>query len=122
MYIMKFKVTQKYKLGVKRMLRPIDTQTVYQQTQEVASREQMHRQAEVMQQDQFSTLLKKEVNNKQDKVNEMQKGEKVDNDLNKNKKKHQQKERHKQKTNKAVNHPNKVNKNDEKCTSIDIRI
>lgn len=104
------------------MLRPIDTQTVYQQTQEVASREQMHRQAEMMQQDQFSELLKKEVNNKQDKVNEMQKGEKVDNDLNKNKKKQHEEASQKRKNSKSVGSQKKQNLKYEKSTSIDIRI
>ncbi len=102
------------------MLRPIDTQTVYQQTQEIAAREQMHRQAQVLQQDQFSELLKKEVNNKQEKVNEMQKGEKVDNDLNKNKKHGNDK----RKGNAKSNNPKKKQAiiKDEQKTSIDIRI
>lgn len=104
------------------MLRPIDTQTVYQQTQEIAAREQMHKQAQMLQQDQFSELLKKEVNNKQDKVNEMQKGEKVDNDLNKNKNKKHGND--KQKENAKSNKPQKKQTiiKDEQRTSIDIRI
>lgn len=103
------------------MLRPIDTQTVYQQTQEIASREQMYKQAEIMQQDQFSELLKKEVNNKQDRVNEMQKGEKVDNDLNKKKKQHEEASE-KKKNSKSVSPQKKQNLKYEKGTSIDIRI
>lgn len=102
------------------MLRPIDTQTVYQQTQEVASREQLHKQAQMMQQDQFSSLLKKEVTNKQEKVNEMQKGERVDNDLNKNKKKQQGKGSHDNK--KSVNPQKKKSLRQEESRSIDIRI
>ena len=105
------------------MLRPIDTQTVYQQTQEVASRQQMQQQAQVLQQDQFSTLLKKEVQNKREKVNELQKGERVGNDLNKSKKKQQQgKESQDKKKNKSVTTPKKQGIEEKKHTSIDIRI
>ncbi|WP_054738663.1 hypothetical protein [Cellulosilyticum ruminicola] len=108
------------------MLRPIDTQTVYQQTQEIAAREQMYKQAQILQQDQFSELLKKEVSHKQDKVNEMQKGEQVDNDLNKNKNKNKNKKHgnDRQKENARSNTPKKKQTTikDEQRTSIDIRI
>ena len=65
------------------MLRPIDTQTIYQQTPEVSSRQQAIRQGEDMQQTQFAQILQKEADVKQETVNEVREDEKTDNDLRK---------------------------------------
>lgn len=68
------------------MLRPIDTQTIYQQTQEVASKQQLHHQAELAQQEQFARAMQKKVKEKEETVGKTPKDEKIDNDLEKNKK------------------------------------
>ncbi len=104
------------------MLRPVDTQTVYQQTQEVASRQQMLQQAQTLQQDQFSDLLKKQVHEKQKKVNESQKGERVENDLNKNNKKQQKKQSQDKNKKESVPPLKKQMVGEVKHTSIDVRI
>ncbi|MBE6021758.1 MAG: hypothetical protein E7231_00835 [Cellulosilyticum sp.] len=65
------------------MLRPIDTQTIYQQTPEVSNRQQAFKQGEEMQQTQFANLLHKEVEDKKKVVIETKEDAKTDNDLNK---------------------------------------
>lgn len=65
------------------MLRPIDTQTIYQQTPEVSNRQQAIRQGEEMQQTQFAQILQKEADVKQETVNEVKEDEKTDNNLKK---------------------------------------
>lgn len=65
------------------MLRPVDTQTIYQQTPEVSSRQQAARQGEEMQQTQFAQIFQKETNLKQETVNEVKEDQKTDNDLKK---------------------------------------
>lgn len=69
------------------MLRPIDTQTIYQQTQEVANRQQVHNQIEKVQQEQFSHIMQKQTEEKKETVNKLQKSQRVDNDLEKQKNK-----------------------------------
>ena len=49
------------------MLRPIDTQTIYQQTPEVSTRQQAFKQGEEMQQTQFANIFNKETQEKQKK-------------------------------------------------------
>lgn len=65
------------------MLRPIDTQTIYQQTPEVSNRQQAFKQGEEMQQAQFATLLNKETEEKQKVVIETKENTKTDNQLDK---------------------------------------
>lgn len=65
------------------MLRPIDTQTIYQQTPEVSNRQQALKQGEEMQQTQFAQMFHKETKEKQSVVIETKENAKADNDLNK---------------------------------------
>lgn len=65
------------------MLRPIDTQTIYQQTPEVSNKQQAFKQGEEMQQTQFANILQKETNEKQKIVIEAKENAKTDNELNK---------------------------------------
>ena len=65
------------------MLRPIDTQTIYQQTPEVSNRQQGFKQSEEMQQTQFANLLHKETEEKQKVVIETKENAKTDNQLDK---------------------------------------
>lgn len=79
------------------MLRPIDTQTIYQQSQEISNRQQANRQGEEMQQMQFAHLMQKETKEKREIVNEIQHDEKVDNELSKKKKEQHTKQEKKDK-------------------------
>ncbi len=72
------------------MLRPVDTQTIYQQSHEVSNRQQAQLRGEMTQQDQFAHLLQKETAQKQEVVVEIKHDEKIDNQLDKNKKKNDQ--------------------------------
>lgn len=65
------------------MLRPIDTQTIYQQTPEVSNRQQAFKQGEEMQQTQFASILNKETEEKQKVVIETKENAKTDNQLDK---------------------------------------
>lgn len=65
------------------MLRPIDTQTIYQQTPEVSNRQQGLKQGEELQQAQFAQIMHKETKEKQNVVIETRKDEKTDNNLDK---------------------------------------
>ena len=65
------------------MLRPIDTQTIYQQTSEVGNRQQSFKQGEEMQQVQFANMLQKETEEKQKIVMETHENAKTDNKLDK---------------------------------------
>lgn len=65
------------------MLRPIDTQTIYQQTPEVSNRQQGFKQSEEMQQAQFANILHKETEEKQKVVIETKENAKADNQLDK---------------------------------------
>lgn len=65
------------------MLRPIDTQTIYQQTPGVSHRQQAIQQGEEMQQTQFAQILQKEVDIQQETVSEVKKDQKTDHDLKK---------------------------------------
>ncbi len=86
------------------MLRPIDTQTIYQQSQEISNRQQAHRQGEEMQQMQFAHLLQKETKEKREVVKEVQHDEKIDNELNKKKKgQHNEEEKRNNKNKKKEN-------------------
>ncbi len=101
------------------MLRPIDTQTIYQQTQELSNRQQVHNQGENTQQGQFAHIMQKEAELKKESVNELEKSQKIDNDLNKNKKQNQENAR--QNSKKKFSKDNKDKKGN-KETKIDIRI
>lgn len=65
------------------MLRPIDTQTIYQQMQEGSNRQQAYRVKEEVAQLQFADITNHEIEAKQEKVNHILKEEKVDHDLKK---------------------------------------
>ena len=65
------------------MLRPIDTQTIYQQTPEVSNRQQAFKQGEEMQQTQFANIFHKETEEKQKVVIETKENAKTDNQLDK---------------------------------------
>ncbi len=67
------------------MLRPIDTQTIYQQTPEVSNRQQGIKQSEEMQQTQFANIFHKETEEKQKVVIETKENAKADNQLDKRK-------------------------------------
>lgn len=67
------------------MLRPIDTQTIYQQTPEVSKNQQATKHNEEMQQVQTSHMIQKETQEKQKVVIETQQNPKTDNDLRKRK-------------------------------------
>lgn len=73
------------------MLRPIDTQTIYQQSQEISNRQQAYKQGEEMQQVQFAHLMQKETREKKEAVSEIEHNEKIKNDLNKERKKGKEK-------------------------------
>ncbi len=81
------------------MIRPIDTQTIYQQTQEISSRQQMQNQMEQTQQGQFSHIMQKETQLKKESINKLEQDNKVDNDLDKQ----QGKGKYKQEKNKKGN-------------------
>lgn len=84
------------------MLRPIDTQTIYQQSQEISNRQQAHKQGEEMQQIQFAHLIQKETKEKKETVNEIKHNEKVSNGRNKEKKDKSNKQYKKEKKAKDV--------------------
>ncbi len=71
------------------MLRPIDTQTIYQQTQELSNRQHVQSKSEHTQQGQFAQIMQKHTELKKESVNELQKDEKVNNELNQEKEKGQ---------------------------------
>lgn len=101
------------------MLRPIDTQTIYQQTPEVSNRQQAMKQGEEMQQTQFGQILQKETDLKQETVNEVRKDEKTDNDLNK---KQGRREFNSQKKYKKQKSGSKKSSDKQQTTHIDIKI
>lgn len=68
------------------MLRPIDTQTIYQQTPEFSNRQHIQNHEAELQQNQFANILHKETEEKQQFVQKTEKNDQIDNDLNKNKK------------------------------------
>lgn len=84
------------------MLRPIDTQTIYQQSQEISNRQQAHKQGEEMQQTQFAHLMQKETREKKETVSEIEQNEKIRSDLNKEKKKEKEKSKAQHKKTKNV--------------------
>jgi len=103
------------------MLRPIDTQTIYQQTQEISNRQQVLNQGEHNQQEQFAHIMQKQAELKRESVNEFEKDQKVDNYLNKDKDKSQnqnQKNKDKKKKSSKNNEPKKWDNGNQ----IDIRI
>lgn len=105
------------------MIRPIDTQTIYQQTQEIASREQLRQQGEMSQQNQFAATMQKEVKEKQETVHSLEKEREIDNDLDKNKGKGQHKGKNKkQKQSNSQMHAGKVEESTYPQSKIDIRI
>ncbi|WP_069997478.1 hypothetical protein [Cellulosilyticum sp. I15G10I2] len=101
------------------MLRPIDTQTIYQQTQELSNRQQVHNQGEHRQQGQFAHIMQKETELKKESVNELEKNQKIDNNLNKEKKEEQGNAK---KNKKKESSKNNQGKKWHKETQIDIRI
>lgn len=101
------------------MLRPVDTQTIMQQTQEIATKEAMHKQGQLVQQDQFAHTMQKEVQHKQSTVQSPNKDEKIDNDLNKNRKRHNQESSKKQSKKVKITQQDRLPK-ERHC--VDIRI
>ncbi|MDF2612663.1 MAG: hypothetical protein K0S71_449 [Clostridia bacterium] len=101
------------------MLRPIDTQTIYQQTQELSNRQQVHNQGEHTKQGQFAHIMQKQTEIKNESVNELNKDEKVDNHLNKDKEKDQNRQKKNKKKKSTKNNESKKWDNE---TKIDIRI
>ena len=101
------------------MLRPIDTQTIYQQTPEVSSRQQAVKQGEERQQIQLAPILQKEIEVKQETVNEVREGEKLDHDLYK---KQGRREVNTQKKYKKKKNSIKKDKASQNVTHIDIKI
>jgi len=101
------------------MLRPVDTQTIYQQTPEISNRQQAVRQGEEMQQTQFAQIFQKETDLKQETVNEVKKDEKTDNDLNKKQRRRQDDSEKKYKKKK---NDTKKDKEIQGTTHIDIKI
>ena len=71
------------------MLRPIDTQTIYQQSQEVSNRQQTVKNEAEVQQNQFGNILHKETIEKQQSVGEIKEEEEIKNHLDKEHKKHE---------------------------------
>ena len=67
------------------MIRPIDTQTIYQQSQEVSNRQQAQKESLQVGQMQFGQLLQKEAQEKANTINNVEKNYAIDNDLSKNK-------------------------------------
>lgn len=102
------------------MLRPIDTQTIYQQSHEVSNRQQAHNQGQEMQQNQFEQILHKETHEKQETVNEVREDQKMDNDLKKNQKRRTLDSKKKYKKKKSDTRSKKSETSD--VTHIDIRI
>lgn len=101
------------------MLRPIDTQTIYQQTPEVSNRQQAFKQGEEMQQAQFANILHKETEQKQKVVIETKENAKTDNHLDKRRGRNASDEKKKYK--KKKNDTKKVEKKDYN-QHIDLRI
>lgn len=101
------------------MLRPIDTQTIYQQTSEVSNRQQAFKQGEEMQQTQFANMLQKETHQKQNIVIETKENAKTDNQLDKRqgRKTFAEQKKYKKKKNDAKGKDEKMS-----STHIDLRI
>ena len=102
------------------MLRPIDTQTIYQQSHEVSNRQQMARQETEMQQTQFSNILHKETAQKQESVREVPEEEQIKNQLDKKEGRNGQSEG-KRKYKKKKDKETKSKDKDNTC-HIDIRV
>lgn len=101
------------------MLRPIDTQTIYQQTQELANKQQVQQKEPEVQQNQFATIMQHETAVKQEKVNQVHEDEQIKNQLDQNKKHKQAAESKKYKKRKN----DKKERQEEKSSGhIDIRI
>jgi len=105
------------------MLRPIDTQTVYQQSQEVSNRQQMAKNETDMQQSQFSNIMHKETIQKQVSVNEVAEEEQIRSNIDKKNGRGtpEQQKKYKKKKEKDKN-KNKEQKDKESTYHIDIRI
>ncbi len=69
------------------MLRPIDTQTILQQTQEIANRQQAANNKDQMLQHQFSNILTKQVQEKNETVSNVSADEKLRNNTHVNEEK-----------------------------------
>ncbi|PHV71768.1 hypothetical protein CS063_04205 [Sporanaerobium hydrogeniformans] len=101
------------------MIRPIDTQTIYQQTQEISGRQQTHNQAEQIQQSHFSHIMQKETEIKKEQIHQLDKDEKVDNDLDKKR----EKDKNRGQKEKSKEEPGvKKNKKNIKQNKFDMRI
>lgn len=91
------------------MLRPIDTQTILQQTQEIANRQQATNNKEQMLQHQFTNILTKQIQQKNETVNNVPADEKLKNNTQVNTEKQNsrfrslQKKKNKKKNNKKNN-------------------
>lgn len=101
------------------MLRPIDTQTIYQQSQEVSNRQQQALQGTERQQVQFASLFQKETEEKQDAVNEVKEQEHLRSDLKQREGQRQPQERQKYK---KKNKKEKKKQEGENIGHIDIRV
>ena len=101
------------------MLRPIDTQTIYQQTNEISNRQQAFKQGEEMQQTQFANMLQKETHEKQSMVIETKENAKTDNQLDKRqgRKAFAEQKKYKKKKSDTKNQDEKIS-----STHIDLRI
>lgn len=117
------------------MLRPIDTQTILQQTQEIANRQQATNNKEQMLQHQFSNILTKQFQQKSEMVNNIPADEKLQNntqfkrvDDQNSKSKSSKKDKKSKKDNKSNMRNNSNNNSDNKSpsslntTRIDVRI
>lgn len=102
------------------MLRPIDTQTIYQQTPEVSKNQQATKHNEEMQQVQTSHMIQKETQEKQKVVIETQQNPKTDNDVNKRKGNGSANSRNKKKKSMQTKEAKKVVKKDD--GHIDLKI
>lgn len=103
------------------MLRPIDTQTIYQQSPEVSNRQQASKHGGEMQQTQLADILNKQTIDRQEMVNEINEDEKLDNDLNKEQRRQALNSPSKYKKKKKNDIHSKENKGNH-TTHIDIRI
>lgn len=106
------------------MLRPIDTQTIYQQMQEGSNKQQAYKVKEEVAQLQFADLTNQEVEANNERVNHILKQEKVEHDLKKlNNGKDRQNKKKKNKTaSKLLNKEEKQTPNKKGEVHIDIQI
>jgi hypothetical protein len=100
------------------MLRPIDTQILYQQSQELSNRVQHANQQIGAQQDQFATMMQKQTQINQEKVQKTSENAKVNKDKEKEKE-NSQRQNKKKIISKSQNKPKAPIQNE---STIDIKI